>query len=469
VARKKKLPLLEDILITDIAAEGNSIAKIDDMVTFIPGLIPGDVVDVQITRKRRNYMEGFAVQLKKESKFRIEPFCPHFGICGGCRWQNLPYEKQLYYKQKQVSDALERIAKADFPEILPILGSERQQYYRNKLEFTFSNSRWLSNDEIKSEAEINDRRALGFHIPGKFDRVLDIDQCYLQDERANSIRNEVRRFTLEHSYTYYHHRENQGLMRNLIIRNTELGEWMVIVVFEQDDKQKIGALLEHVHQTFPFITSLLYVINPKVNDTILDLEITLYAGRDHIFEQLNGLRFKIGPKSFFQTNTTQTVKLYSTVLQFASLTGNEIVYDLYTGTGTIANFIAGNCNKVVGIESVEEAINDAAINSTLNNIRNTTFIAGDIKDTLTQELLNLHGKPDVIITDPPRAGMHKTVIQSILETLPERIVYVSCNPATQARDINLLGTHYKVMAVQPVDMFPHTYHVENVVQMARTV
>jgi 23S rRNA (uracil1939-C5)-methyltransferase len=465
VARNKKLPLLENIEIVDIAAEGNSMAKMDDMIIFVPGLIPGDIADVQITRKRQNYMTGFARVLKKESDLRLKPFCHHFGVCGGCRWQHLPYEKQLHYKQKQVSDNLQHIGKVKLPEMNPIIGSKNQQYYRNKLEFTFSDNRWLSDAEVSSSSEITDRKALGFHIPGKFDRVLDIDECFLQDKKTNQIRNEIRHFTLKENYSYYHQRENTGLMRNLIIRNTLLNEWMVIVVFQYNDKAKIELLMNHIHKKFPSITSLLYVINPKLNDTILDLDIQLYAGCDHIFEELDGLRFKIGPKSFFQTNSSQSLRLYQTALQFAELKGDEVVYDLYTGTGTIANFVARYCRKVIGIETVEEAISDAKMNALLNHIDNAFFFAGDMKEILNANFIHEQGRPDVIITDPPRGGMHNTVIQTLLDTLPERIVYISCNPATQARDIQILSDKYRVTKIQPVDMFPHTYHVENVAQL----
>jgi len=467
VGRKKNLPLIENLEIIDITSEGQSIGKHENIIVFVPGLIPGDIVDVQIKRKRKNYMEGFATALRKSSDQRIDPFCSHFGVCGGCKWQNLPYTQQLFYKQKQVIDNLQRIGKVELPKICPIIPSEKQQYYRNKLEFTFSETRWLNESEIKSKAEITDWRALGFHIPGKFDRVLQIEKCYLQDDISNTIRNEVRDFTGRNNYSYYHQRENSGLMRNLIIRNTLLGEWMVIVVFQFDEREKIALLMEHIATHFPFITSLLWVINPKRNDTLFDLKHQLFAGRDHIFEELDGIRFKIGPKSFFQTNSTQAHELYRKALQFAELTGNEIVYDLYTGAGTIANYIARKCKRVVGIEFVKEAIADAEVNSQLNEIENTRFFAGDIKDILCPEFFSVNGRPEVMITDPPRAGMHDKVIQSILETMPDRIVYVSCNPATQSRDINLLSELYCVTAIQPVDMFPHTHHVENVVQLRR--
>lgn len=467
MARRKKLPLITDLEITDIAAEGKSIARYDNMVVFIPNLVPGDVADVQVVRKKKKYMEGFCTELKKESEIRTIPFCAHFGVCGGCKWQILSYEKQLYFKQKQVSDHLQRIGRVSLPEMNPILGSEQQQYYRNKLEYTFSSSRWLSDAEIKSGAEIDDRRALGFHLPGKFDRILDIDTCYLQNDLSNRIRNRIRDYTLQHDYTYFDHRSRTGLMRNLIIRNSNLGEWMVIVVFQYDEHEKIDPLINMLAVEFPDITSLMYVINPKLNDTINDLDIQLYSGRDHIIEELDGLKFRIGPKSFFQTNTSQALRLYRTALEFAELKGEELVYDLYTGTGTIANFISSHCKNVIGIENVGEAIKDAKVNSRINNIHNTQFFTGDIKDVLTPEFFTNYGRPDVIITDPPRAGMHPDVVKAIKESLPEIIVYISCNPATQARDIQLLSDVYHVNRVQPVDMFPQTHHVENIVRLDR--
>jgi len=467
VGRRKKLPVIEDLEITDFAAEGKSLARFNNIVVFVQGMVPGDIADIQITRQRKKYMEGYAVKLKKESDDRMVPFCSHFGTCGGCKWQILAYEKQLMYKQQQVSDHLHRIAKVSVPEIKPIIGSQNQQFYRNKLEYTFSSSRWLNDEEIKSGVEFIDRRALGFHLPGKFDRILNIDKCYLQHDFSNQIRNKVREFTIENNYDYYNQRSNSGLMRNLIIRNSGMGEWMVIVVFQNDDRDKIIPLMNLLKSEFPSITSLLYVINPKLNDTINDLEIHLYSGRDHIFEKLNGLIFKIGPKSFFQTNTAQTLELYKLALKFAKLNGNEFVYDLYTGTGTIANFIAPHCKKVIGIESIPDAIENARINSEINKIKNTSFIVGDIKDVLNQDFFTKYGLPEVIITDPPRMGMHANVVEAIIEAAPKRIVYISCNPATQARDIQLLGDNYEVNIVQPVDMFPHTHHVENVVRLDR--
>ncbi len=465
MARRKRYPIIENLEIIDIADEGKAVGKADNMVVFVKGLVPGDIAHVQIRRKKKNYSEGTVTNLVKLSESRIKPFCTHFGVCGGCKWQHMSYEKQLYYKQKQVADNLQRIGQVEIPEIPAILGSNKQQHYRNKLEYTFSNIRWLSDEEIKSGDKFTDRRALGFHIPGKFDRILNIDTCYLQDDLSNRIRNEVRAFTLAKNYSYYIQGQYVGLMRNLIIRNTEYGEWMVIVVFQKNEKDKIKNLLTHIQTKFPEITSVMYMINPKVNDTIHDLDVHLFSGRNHIYEKLGDLKFKIGPKSFFQTNTLQALKLYQIAQKFAQLRGDEIVYDLYTGTGTIANFIASQCKKVIGLEYAEDAIKDAQANAKLNGIKNTTFHAGDIKDLLNEDFVSEHGVPDVIITDPPRAGMYVDVVQSILKIEAHRIVYISCNPATQARDIKILSEKYKISAIQPVDMFPHTHHVENVVRL----
>lgn len=464
---KKKLPLVENLEVTDIAAEGKSIARLDNMVVFIPGLVPGDIANVQISRRRKKYMEGYVVELKKKSANRNEPFCGHFGTCGGCKWQILPYEQQLLFKEKQVVDQLQRIGKTAIPAINPIIGSPQQQFYRNKLEFTYTASRWLTAEEIKSGKEVEDKRGLGFHLPGKYNRVLNIDQCFLQHDRSNQIRNAIREFTIKNNYEYNNPVTQTGFLRNLIIRNTEFGEWMVIVVFRYEDTKRIHRLMDMIRNDFPFITSLHYVINSKLNDTINDLEIHLFSGRDHIFEELTGMKFKIGPRSFFQTNTLQARKLYKIVLKFAELNDDELVYDLYTGTGTIAIFIAQHCKKVVGIEAVEAAIEDARINSQINNIKNTVFTTGDIKEVLKSDFFAEYGKPDVIITDPPRSGMHKSVIEAITEASPKKIVYVSCNPATQARDIQLMSRLYRVNMVQPLDMFPHTHHVENVIRLDR--
>jgi len=460
---KKSLPVLEKILITGIAAEGKAIARYNDLVIFIPFVVPGDIVDIQLTRKKNSYAEGKAVRFHEYSQQRTEAFCEHYGICGGCQWQILPYSEQIRYKQQQVVDNLTRIGKIELPEITPILGSEKTQFYRNKLEFTFSNKSWMTEEEIQSGAVIGNRNALGFHIPGMFDKVLDIRKCWLQDDISNQIRNEIKAFSLQNNYPFFDLRNQSGLMRNIIIRTSSTGEVMLIVVFFEDIKDKRDALLNHIAEKFPAITSLLYIVNEKANDTITDREIHIFKGKDYIFEKMEDLKFKIGPKSFYQTNSEQACNLYRIVRDFAALTGKESVYDLYTGTGTIANFIARQARQVIGIEQVPEAIEDARINSEINDINNTLFFAGDMKDILNEEFIKVHGHPDVIITDPPRAGMHDDVIESILLAEPHRIVYVSCNPATQARDLNLLCQKYRVGKVQPVDMFPHTHHVENVV------
>ncbi len=449
-----------------MAAEGKAIAKINDLVIFVPYVVPGDVVDLQIKRKKNKYAEGEVVKFHQYSENRAEPFCQHYGICGGCKWQVLPYSEQIRYKQKQVTDNLTRIGKIELPEISPILGSKRTQYYRNKLEFTFSNKRWLTNEEVKQEVKYDNMDALGFHIPGAFDKVLDITKCWLQDDISNRIRNAIREYAVENQYPFFDLRSQEGMLRNIIVRTSTTGELMIIVsakIISDDDLDLFKKLLAHLAESFPEITSLLYVINNKANDTITDLDIKVYKGNDHIFEEMEGLRFKIGPKSFYQTNSEQAYNLYKITREFAQLTGKELVYDLYTGTGTIANFVSSRSHRVIGIEYVPEAIEDAKINSQINNITNTLFFAGDMKDILTQEFINEYGRPDVIITDPPRAGMHQDVVDIILFAEPQRIVYVSCNPATQARDLALLDIKYKVTKVQPVDMFPHTHHVENVV------
>ena len=463
--KRKELPLLEKVLITDVAAEGKAIARVNDLVVFVPYVVPGDVVDLQLRRKKHSYAEAEAVKFHEYSEKRAVPFCEHYGVCGGCVWQILPYEEQLKYKQKQVFDALTRIGKVELPEITPIIGSEKTQCYRNKLEFTFSNKRWLTREEVASGVDF-ERNAVGFHITGAFDKVLPIEKCWLQDDICNQIRNAIRDYALEHNYTFIDLRQHTGMMRNLIIRTASTGELMVIVVARVEgnaEMQQFLTLMEFAKQTFPQITSLQYVINNKVNDAIGDLEVMLYCGRDHIFEEMEGLRFKIGPKSFYQTNSEQAYQLYKVARNFAQLTGDELVYDLYTGTGTIANFVSRQARKVIGIEYVPEAIEDAKVNSAVNGIENTLFYAGDMKDILTDDFIAAHGRPDVIITDPPRAGMHPDVINVILNAAPRRIVYVSCNPATQARDLQLLDAKYSVKAVQPVDMFPQTHHVENVV------
>ncbi len=471
MARKKKpLPLLENITITDVAAEGKALAKVDGMAVFVPYAVPGDVVDLQVKRKKHNYAEAEVVRFLQYSEKRATPFCPHFGVCGGCKWQNLPYEEQLKYKQKQVYDHLTRIGKIEIPELLPILGSKHIKAYRNKLEFGFSNKRWLTYNEIESGVTFENMNAVGFHIPGAFDKILDIQVCHLMDDLNNRIRNRIRSFALENHIAFFDLREQHGVLRNLMIRNSATHELMVLIQFcvhSDDERKQMFAVLEMLKEEFPEITSLLYVNNTKCNDTIGDLEVMTYAGKDFIYETMEELRFKVGPKSFYQTNTEQAYELYKVVRQFAGLSGKELVYDLYTGTGTIANFVARGAKKVIGIEYVPEAIADAKVNSELNGLDNTLFYAGDMKDVMNRDFIEQHGRPDVIITDPPRAGMHNDVIETILFAEPKRIVYVSCNPATQARDLSLLDAKYGVVAVQPVDMFPHTHHVENVVLLER--
>ena len=468
--KKKKLPLLEKVTITDVAAEGKAVAKVNELVIFVPYVVPGDVVDLQVKRKKNHYAEAVAVKFHEKSPLRTEPFCSHFGVCGGCKWQCLSYEEQLKYKQKQVFDNLTRIGKVELPEFRPILGSEKTRFYRNKLEFTFSNKRWLTEEEVKQDVKYDQMNAVGFHIPGAFDKVLAIDKCWLQDDISNQIRNAVRDYAYAHNFPFFDLRTQEGLLRNIMIRTSSTGELMVVLqckVTDDEGRRKMEEILQFMADSFPQITSLMYVINNKCNDTIGDLDVEVFKGNDHIFEEMEGLRFKVGPKSFYQTNSEQAYNLYKVAREFAGLTGNELVYDLYTGTGTIANFVARQARKVVGIEYVPEAIEDAKVNSALNGIDNTLFYAGDMKDILTNDFIAEHGRPDVIITDPPRAGMHNDVIDVILAAEPKRIVYVSCNPATQARDLQLLDGKYKVTAVQPVDMFPHTHHVENVVQLER--
>lgn len=463
MARKKKdLPLLSGVEIQDVAAEGNSIARVDEMVVFIPFGAPGDIADVKIDRKKRSYAEGHIERLTQPSPIRVEAKCEHFTLCGGCRWQHLPYEFQLKCKQKQVEDALQRIAKIPYPELTPILGSEEIWEYRNKMEYTFSNKKWLTFDQLRSGEEFPERRAAGFHISGAFDKVLDINKCHLQDDLGNRLRLFVKKFGMDNDYSFYDLREQHGLLRTLMIRIASTGEVMAVMVFGENDEEKIGTLLSAVAAELPEITSLLYVVNTKVNDTISDQAIHLYRGKEYIEEETEALRFRVGPKSFYQTNSRQAYRLYSVARDFAKLTGNELVYDLYTGTGTIACFVARNARHVVGIEYVPEAIDDAKINAGINGLDNTEFYAGDMKNVLTSDFIAEHGHPDVMIVDPPRAGMHDDVVKVILEAEPKRIVYVSCNPATQARDLALLHEKYDIEAVQPVDMFPHTQHVENV-------
>ena len=468
MARKKaNYPLIEGLEITTLAAEGKAMGRYNDVVVFVPMTVPGDVVDVQIRCKRRRYMEGYVVRYVKRSPIRVEPFCAHFGVCGGCKWQNLPYEEQLRFKTEQVHDQLTRIGKVSLPPIAECLPSKKTQFYRNKLEFTFADRRWLTYEEVAEGGDLEATPALGFHIPGMFDKMLDIDKCWLQPEPSNAIRLETKRFCLEHGYTFHNARQHSGLMRGMVVRTASTGEVMVIVVFHADEREKIAALLDHLSEKFPQITSLFYVVNDKLNDSIADLTPVCYRGKDHIIERMEGLQFKVGPKSFYQTNSEQAYELYKVAREFADLAGGEVLYDLYTGTGTIANFCAARCAKVVGVEYVPEAIEDARINSQLNGIENTVFYAGDMKAVLSDEFVQRNGRPDVIILDPPRAGVDEPVIEVIRRAVPRRIVYVSCNPATQARDLALLDTDYRVEAVQPVDMFPHTHHVENVVKLVR--
>ncbi|MBA2610617.1 MAG: 23S rRNA (uracil(1939)-C(5))-methyltransferase RlmD [Bacteroidetes bacterium] len=467
MSKIKKNFILENLEVIDISTEGKAIAKQDGLVVFIEGAVPGDVVDVMVHRKKNNLAEGKVDKIIKLSELRVDPKCEHFGTCGGCKWQNLSYKSQLEFKQKYVYDAFTRIGKLTFPEIMPILGNANEYYYRNKLEFGFSNKKWLTNEQIASKEEVENKNGLGYHIAGLFDKILDINNCYLQAEPSNSIRNAVREYALKNDLSFFGIRDKIGLLRTLLIRTTSIGEIMVVVsVFEWQEKEVFG-LLDFLKEKFPQITSLQYTHNNKGNDTFFGLDIKTYYGRDHILEEMEGLKFKISAKSFYQTNSPQAYNLYKITRDFAGLTGNEIVYDLYTGTGTIANFIAKNAKQVVGIEYVEDAIKDAFENSKANNITNTSFFAGDMKDILNHNFILNNGKPDVIITDPPRAGMFEGVIKTIISVLPNKIVYVSCNPSTQARDLALMQDHYSIIKVQPVDMFPQTAHVENVVLLER--
>lgn len=471
MARKKKpLPLLENITITDVAAEGKAIAKVDNLVVFVPYAVPGDVVDLQVRRKKHSYAEAEVVKFHTYSPIRTQPFCQHFGVCGGCKWQCLPYEEQLKFKQKQVVDNLTRIGKVELPEVSPILGSKHVKEYRNKLEFGFSNKKWLTFEQVASGEKFDVMNGVGFHIPGAFDKILDIQTCHLMTDINNRLRNGIREFALQHDLTFFDLRAQHGLLRNMMIRTSATGEIMLLMQFcirTDEEQQQAMQVMDYIHTSFPEVTSLLYVNNLKCNDTIGDLEVKVYAGTDFIYETMEDLRFKVGPKSFYQTNTEQAYELYKVARNFAALTGSELVYDLYTGTGTIANFVAHQARQVIGIEYVPEAIEDAKVNARINGLDNTLFYAGDMKDILNKEFIDAHGRPDVIITDPPRAGMHNDVIDTILFAAPQRIVYVSCNPATQARDLQALDAHYKVVAVQPVDMFPQTHHVENVVLLKR--
>lgn len=467
MSKIKKNIFVENAEIVDISSEGKSVAKVDGMVIFVDGGVPGDVADVMITRKKNNYAEGHVVTLKTPSPKRVEPKCEHFGHCGGCKWQNMDYETQLFFKHKTVEDALTRIGKLDISTMKPIFANKADYFYRNKLEFSFSDKKWLTSEEIKSGEEIDNRNALGFHIPKMFDKILDIKNCYLQEEPSNTIRNEIRDFANKHSLTFFGVRDKTGLLRTLMIRSSSNGEIMLLIQFFENQPENIELLLNHLKITFPKITSLQYVINQKGNDTLQDLEIKTFYGRDHIFEEMEGLKFKISAKSFYQTNSPQAFELYKITRHLCGLTGSETVYDLYTGTGTIANFVAKKAGKVIGVEYVEDAVVDAKTNSEFNGITNTLFYAGDMKDVLNDDFIAKHGKPDVIITDPPRAGMHEDVVRVILRAKPLKIVYVSCNPATQARDLAIMIEDYEIREIQPVDMFPQTAHVENVVLLER--
>jgi len=460
--------VFDHIKVLDAGAKGVSVAKASDgKVIFIPNVVPGDVVDVQTLKKRKAYYEGKAVKFHEFSEHRIEPICEHFGVCGGCKWQNMNYSQQLFYKQNEVKNHLQRIGKIELPEFEPILGSEKQFFYRNKMEFGFSNSRWLTQDEIESEADLGNRNALGFHIPKMWDKILDINKCHLQEDPSNAIRNEIRDFANLNNLTFFNPRSHEGLLRTLMLRTASTGEIMVLIQFFEDDKQNRELLLDHLYEKFPQITSLQYVINQKANDTLYDTNIKLYKGRDYILEEMEGLKFSINAKSFYQTNSDQAFELYKITRDFAGLTGNEIVYDLYTGTGTIAQFVSKKAKKVIGVESVPEAIEDAKANAKRNEITNCEFFVGDMKVVFNEAFIAKHGQPDVIITDPPRDGMHKDVIEQILKIEPQKIVYVSCNSATQARDLALMDEKYKVTRVRPVDMFPQTHHVENVVLLEK--
>lgn len=465
--KRRELPIVENLEITGIAAEGKSLGRWNEMVVFVPFGAPGDVVDVQLTKKRHSFAEGKIVKMHTSSPMRVEPFCEHYGVCGGCKFQHIPYEEQLKYKQQQVEDALQRIAKVQLPAINPILGSANTCFYRNKLEFTFSNKSWLTREQLESDEQFDDRNALGFHIPNAFDKVLDINKCWLQDDVSNQIRNYTRLHAKQQGYSFFDLRANQGLMRTLMIRTSSTGEVMLVVVFGANDQTAINEMMQSIKEAFPQITSLQYVVNLKCNDSLNDQEFVLFSGRDYIEEEMEGLKFRVGPKSFYQTNSAQAYELYKVARRMARLKGDELVYDLYTGTGTIANFVARQSRQVIGIEYVPEAIEDAKLNSRVNGIENTLFYAGDMKDILTDDFVQQHGCPDVMIIDPPRAGMHEDVVKVILNAQPKRLVYVSCNPATQARDLAMLDEKYSVEEVQPVDMFPHTQHVENVVALQR--
>ncbi|CAG0948384.1 MAG: 23S rRNA (uracil(1939)-C(5))-methyltransferase RlmD [Bacteroidetes bacterium] len=459
--------VIENLEICDIGSQGKAIGKKNEKVYFVESLVPGDIADVQVYKKKKNYAEAFPVNIRTYSPLRTVPKCKHFGECGGCKWQHMNYNEQLRFKQQQVTETLTRLAKVPLPEILPIVGSDNEYFYRNKLEFTFSNKRWITKKEAEDGHPINEPNALGFHIPGRFDKILNIDECFLQADFSNQIRNFIREYALKNKLSFYDVRNHTGFLRNLIIRNTTQNEWMLVLVVAQANEKEITRLMNEIHIHFAEINSLLYIVNTKRNDTIYDQEVITFKGPPYITEKIGTLRYRISPKSFFQTNTFQAKKLYDIVLQFAELKGNENVYDLYTGTGTIANYIAHAASKVIGIEYIEDAITDATINAQLNQIENASFFAGDLKDVFLPDFIKNNGKPDVIITDPPRAGMHPDVVQQLITCGAEKIVYVSCNPASQARDIAMLDNTYKVTNVQPVDMFPHTHHVENVILLEK--
>ena len=468
MSRKNRKQVFTNIEVIDAGAKGKTVAKAPDgKVIFLPNAVPGDVVDVQTFKKRKSYYEGKATVFHTLSDKRTDPVCEHFGTCGGCKWQDMAYEHQLFYKQKEIVNNLTRLGHIELPDVSPILGSAEHYFYRNKMEFSFSDSRWLTLEEIQSDEELGDRNALGFHIPGMWDKILDIKKCHLQADPSNAIRNAVKEFAVKHDLEFFNTRNQTGLLRTLMIRNSSIGELMVLIQFYKEDKIKRELILDFLHNTFPEITSLQYVINEKANDTIYDQDVVCYKGLDHIFEEMEGLKFKINAKSFYQTNSAQAYELYKITRDFAGLTGNELVYDLYTGTGTIAQFIAKQAEKVVGIESVPDAILAAKENAQLNKVENVHFYVGDMKTVFNQDFINMHGHPDIIITDPPRDGMHKDVVQQILNIAPNKIVYVSCNSATQARDLSLMDAIYKVIKVQPIDMFPQTHHVENVVLLEK--
>ncbi|AUP81135.1 23S rRNA (uracil(1939)-C(5))-methyltransferase RlmD [Flavivirga eckloniae] len=466
--RKAKKQVFEQIEVIDAGAKGKTIAKAPDgKVVFLSNAVPGDIIDIQTFKKRKAYYEGKAITFHKLSDKRVQPECEHFGTCGGCKWQNMAYEHQLFYKQNEVTNNLTRIGHIELPEITPILGSSNQYFYRNKMEFSFSDSRWLTIEEVQSDEDLGDRNALGFHIPGMWDKILDLKKCHLQADPSNAIRNAVKQFAIDNELEFFNTRNQTGLLRTMMIRTSSTGDIMVLVQFFKDDKAKRELLLDYIADTFPQITSLQYVINGKANDTIYDQDVICYKGEDHIFEEMEGLKFKINAKSFYQTNSEQAYELYKITRNFAGLTGNELVYDLYTGTGTIAQFVAKKASKVIGVESVPDAITAAKENAQLNNINNVEFYVGDMKQVFNDVFLATHGQPDVIITDPPRDGMHKDVVQQILNIAPKKVVYVSCNSATQARDLSLMDVAYKVTKTQAVDMFPQTFHVENVVLLEK--